>query len=167
MMQQMVNGSDQELRAKAIEALENVKALRQCFERSDVESCKGNKGLLTFSSNDLLTGDVVLIDWDQNTGLFRMRDYAMPNSAPIMDWCCGRQMQVTLIGRRAGSSYRWGTWVDDDEREEAVVELLDRSGARFEDKVGYKRFAFLQVAEYLPEPQQVSDYVIRVGSIRL
>lgn len=110
-----------------------MKALRQCFERSNVESCKGDKGLITFRGDDLLPGTVVPIDWDQDTGLFRMRDYAMPSSVPVMDWCSGRQMQVALIGWRAGFSYRWSTWVDDDENEEAVIELLDHSGARFED----------------------------------
>lgn len=167
MMQQVVNGSEVALQGKALEALENVKALRACLGNADLKACQGDKGLLTFRSDDLLTGDVVLIDWDQDAGMFRMRDYAMPNAAPIVDWCNGYQMLVALSGPKVGYAYLWGRWVDEDEREEAVLEQLERKGAEFEDKLGIGCMEYLQVGEYLPAPQQVSDHVMRVGSICL
>lgn len=61
----------------------------------------------------------------------------------------------------------WGTWVESGEREAEVIRRLERNGAEFEDKVGFRRMEFLQIGEYLPVAQQVSDHVIRIGSICL
>lgn len=167
MMQQVVSGSEMGLRDRAAEALGNVKALWGCIYRNSLEPCQGNKGLITFRSGDLLTGLVELIDWDQDRGVFQIRHYEAVRKEPIADWSSGYIALTSMYGPRVGYTYIRGNWVEGGEREAEVIRRLERDGVEFEDKVGFRRMEFLQVGEYLPVAQQVSDHAIRIGSICL
>lgn len=161
MIQLRMKGSDSELQAKAMGAMESVRALYQQFGTLVIPCSEARGEILEFRCDDGW-GNFLWIDWDVQRGLLRART---SGGEELVEWCVGADMRRTLEGLGVYDSIVNATWLDEDDDASDLCDEEEKWAMRRREQGLEPERVFIQRPTYIAEPRWLCDSVFEVGSI--
>ena len=161
MIQLVLSGSEEELQARAAEAMDTVRALYEQFGTLVIPGGETHGGVLEFKCDDGW-GNFFWIDWDTEKGLLRART---SKGEELVRWCVGADMRRQLEGFGVYDHIANATWLEVEDDAQSLIEEEERWAARRIAQGLLPERVFIQRPMYLDEPKRLSEHVFEMGSI--
>ena len=161
MIQLRMAGSDEELQAKAEEAMESVRALYEQFGTLVIPWCEAKGEMLEFKCDDGW-GHYLWLDWDVKRGVLRART---SRGEELVGWCIGADMRRSLEGLGVYDALVNATWLDEGDDASGLCEAESKWANRRMEQGLLPERVFIQRPQYISEPRRLCDNVYEVGSI--